>query len=129
MSWIGPVAKNAVKYGPQAKVVWDKGGKQAQEAAVRAARKGLARRKAFQKAEVVVDGAVIRTIHGGDTYWVVLGAEDRPLECYPDAPVPLEELLSGVDLSRKTTYAEWEAARLRHKVPSRKARPATPELE
>lgn len=129
MSWIGPVAKNAAKYGPQVKVAWDAGGKHAQQAAARAARKGLGRRKAFQKAEVVVDGAVIRAIRGGETYWVVLGAHDRPLESYPEAPVPLEELLTDMDLSRKQTYAEWETARLRHKLPSRRSRKAAPELE
>lgn len=129
MSWIGPAAKNAAKYGPQVKVAWDVGGKPAQEAAVRAAKKKLAQRKAFQKAEVVVDGSVLKTIHAGETYWVVLGTDDVPVESYPEAPVPLADLVAGTDVSRKRTYAEWEAARLRHKVPRRRTGKGTPELE
>ena len=78
MSWIGPAAKNgarlAIKYGPQAKIAWDKAGRPAADAAAKKAQSQLQRRKAFAKAALVVDGAVLKQMHEGEPVYVVLSA-------------------------------------------------------
>ena len=52
-------AKIAVKYGPQAKIAWDKGGKQATLAATKRALSVSARRKASAHASGVITAAIM----------------------------------------------------------------------
>ncbi|HEY9565366.1 MAG TPA: hypothetical protein VIR30_16485 [Nocardioides sp.] len=97
---IGTGAKLAVKYGPQAKIAWDKGGKQAAEAATRGARSLTARRKAMRHAETVVDGSVLKVAPEGTTAYVVFSGEE-PVATYPPAEQPYVVLLAHADLTRR----------------------------
>src|SRR5689334_3660817 len=98
MSWIGPSAKKgaklAVKYGPQAKIAWEKVGKPASAAAAKQAQSQLQRRKAFAKAATVVDGHVLRQIHHGEPVWVVLSSGE-PVDAFPAVDIELQELIKN----------------------------------
>lgn len=115
MSWIGPAAAKAVKYGPQAKIAWDKAGKPATDAAAKKAQSQLQRRKAFSKAATVVEGAVLRQMHGGEPVWVVL-ARGEPVEAFPSVDVGLPTLIKDADVSAAVSSREFEAKRLRARV-------------
>ena len=115
MSWIGPAAKKAVKYGPQAKIAWDKAGRPAAAIAAKKAQTQLQRRKAFAKAATVVEGSVIRLIHAGEPVHVVL-AHGEPVEAYPPVDVELPVLLKDADLSAAVTSEEHEAKRVTARV-------------
>ena len=139
MSWVGPAARNAakygVKYGPQAKVAWDIGGKHVQAAARKQLDNVAARRKAFEQAELVKDGSVLKTIHQGTQIWVVFSA-DEPVAAYPSDPTAdptadpmatppgLTELVSHADLSNRETPADHRAKQLRQRA--RRAREQMP---
>lgn len=92
--------KLAVKYGPQAKIAWDKGGKQAAASATKRARSMNARRKAFAHADGVVDGSVLKIAPSGSTLYVVFSG-DRPIASYPPQELPYPALLEHADLSRR----------------------------
>ena len=115
MSWIGPAARKAVKYGPQAKIAWDKAGRPAAEVAAKKAQTQLQRRKAFAKAATVVEGSVIRLIHAGEPVHVVL-AHGEPVEAYPPVDVELPVLLKDADLTAAVTSEEHEAKRVKARV-------------
>jgi hypothetical protein len=97
---IGASAKLAVKYGPQAKIAWDKGGKQAAAAATQRAKSLTSRRKAFAHAATVVDGSVLKVAPGGTTAYVVFSGE-QPIATYPHQDAPYPALLAHVDLGRR----------------------------
>lgn len=133
MSWIGPVAKGGakvvVKYGPQAKILWDNGGKQFQAAARDQVDAAMARRTAFQKAETVVDGSVLKQIDAGKPVWVVY-AGDEPIDAFPKPSVPLTELVAHADLDARVTPAahrdrqlKARARRARSRMPRRNRNP------
>ena len=119
MSWIGPAAKNgaklAVKYGPQAKIAWEKAGKPAADAAAKKAQAQLQRRKAYAKAATVVEGHVLRVMHEGEPVWVVLTL-DEPVEAFPSVEVGLPTLINGADLSKAVSSADFEAKRVRTRL-------------
>jgi hypothetical protein len=108
---IGTSAKLAVKYGPQAKIAWDKGGKQAAAAASQRARSLTSRRKAFAHAATVVDGSVLKIAPDGKTAYVVFSGE-QPIATYPHQDAPFPALLDHVDLARRVP-AEREPRQLR----------------
>lgn len=97
---IGTTAKVAVKYGPQAKIAWDNGGRKAAVAATRRARSLTARRKAFAHAGTVLDGSVLKVAPGGTTAYVVFSGE-QPIATYPPQDLPPTALLAHADLSRR----------------------------
>ncbi len=115
MSWIGPAAKKAVKYGPQAKIAWDRAGRPAAEIAAKKAQAQLQRRKAFAKAATVVDGAVLRQMHGGEPVYVVL-AHGEPVEAFPSVDIGLTSLVKDADLSAAVPSAAFEAKRIKARV-------------
>ncbi|KAA1380000.1 hypothetical protein [Aeromicrobium fastidiosum] len=121
MSWIGPAAKKAVKYGPQAKIAWDKAGRPAAEIAAKKAQTQLQRRKAFAKAATVVEGSVIRLIHAGEPVHVVL-AHGEPVEAYPPVDVELPVLLKDADLTAAVTSEDHEARRVKARVARARSR-------
>lgn len=127
MSWVGPVVKGAakygVKYGPQAKILWDNGGKHVQQAAQDKLAAASARRTAFQKAETVVDGAVLKQIYAGKPVWVVFSGE-TPVDAFPTPSIDLPQLVEHADLSARTTPAEYHASQLRQRA--RRARGRLP---
>ena len=105
---IGAGAKLAVKYGPQAKIAWDKGGKQAAAAATARTKSLTSRRKAFAHAGTVVDGSVLKIAPDGKTAYVVFSGE-QPIATYPHQDVPYPALLAHVDLGKRVP-AEKKAA-------------------
>lgn len=115
MSWMLPAAKNgarlAARYGPQAKIAWDKGGRPAAAAAAAKAQAQLQRRKAFAKAGTVVDGSVLRVLHAGEPVWVVM-TRTQVVEAFPSVDVSLSDLTRGADLSKAVPSADFEAKRV-----------------
>lgn len=119
MSWIGPAAKNgaklAVKYGPQAKIAWERAGRPAAGVAAKKAQAQLQRRKAFAKAATVVDGAVLRQMHGGEPVYVVL-SRDEPVEAFPSVDIGLAVLVKDADLTSAVSSEEFEARRVKARL-------------
>ena len=119
MSWIGPTAKKsaklAVKYGPQAKIAWEKVGKPASEVAAKKAQSQLQRRKAFAKAATVTDGEVLRQIHQGEPVWVVL-SHGEPMDSFPSVDIDLPELIKNADLTAAVSSKEFEEKRVKARV-------------
>ncbi|WP_067439230.1 hypothetical protein [Nocardioides jensenii] len=97
---IGAGVKVAVKYGPQAKIAWDKGGKQAAASATKRARSLTARRKALAHAATVVDGSILKVAPSGTTAYVVFTG-DQPIATYPPSELPFEVLLAHTDLTKR----------------------------
>ena len=125
MSWIGPVVKGGVKYGvkygPQAKILWDNGGKHVQAAVRSRAEEASARRTAFQKAETVVNGSVLKQIDDGKPVWVVY-TDDEPVDASPKPSIPLATLVEHADLSARVTPAAYHAQQLRQRARRARAR-------
>ena len=115
MSWIGPAAKKAVKYGPQAKIAWDKAGRPTAEIAAKKAQVQLQRRKAFAKAATVVEGSVVRLVHAGEPVHVVM-AHGEPVETYPPVDVAMDVLLKDADLTAAVTSEQYEAKRVKARI-------------
>ncbi len=121
----------AVKYGPQAKIAWDKGGRQASTATVRRAQSLRARRRALAHADGLVDGGVLRLAPKGETTYVVLSGT-TPVAAYPPVEVPLTTLVEHADLSKKLVPGEEGGSRLRmpgRRSPGPEAGPAVHPLE
>jgi hypothetical protein len=93
-------AKLAVMYGPQAKIAWDKGGKQATHAAAKRALTLNARRKALAHAAGVVDGSILKIAPTGSTVYVVFTGE-KPIATYPPQDTPLPVLLAHADYDKR----------------------------
>lgn len=129
MSWIGPAAKNgaklAVKYGPQAKIAWEKVGKPASEAAAKKAQSQVQRRKAFAKAATVVEGSVLHQIHHGEPVWVVL-SHGQPVDCFPPVDADLADLIKNADMSAAVTSKEFEEKRIKARLERARRRRAKP---
>lgn len=118
MSWIPPVSRSVlrngvkygVKYGPQAKILWDTAGKQARSAAKARLDDLNARRTAFDEAETVVEGTVLRRVWHGTPVWVVF-SRDEPVSAYPAVAEPAEIVINA-DVSRRQTPQQFREARL-----------------
>ena len=110
MSWMRPAAKKAAtygaKYGPHAVVIWNVAGEHVQAAARAKASEIAERRKAFQEADSVVDGSVLRVVDHGTTTFVVLSGES-PVASYPGAAKPLGDLIAHADLAKRVTPEQW----------------------
>jgi hypothetical protein len=116
MSWLRPVAKNAVKYGPHAQQVWKHAGKPAREAAQKAAADWSSRRTALEHADSVVDGSLLRVVHEGRGVWVVFSG-DAAVASYPSVSTSPTELVTHADKGKRVTPEE-----LRERQPSRRIR-------
>jgi hypothetical protein len=116
MSWIGPVAKNAAKYGakygPHAKVAWEAGGKHLQAAARAKLDERSQRRKAFDQAEGLQDGSVLRVVVGGEPVFVVFSGDDL-VASYPPVQKRLDEVVARADLAKRRTPEEFHEQQLR----------------
>ena len=93
-------AKVAVKYGPQAKIAWDHGGKTGAATAAKRAASLNARRKALKHAGSVVDGSVLKVAPEGRTVYVVFTGE-RPVAAYPKQDLPIITVLEHADLTKR----------------------------
>jgi len=98
-------AKLAVKYGPQAKIVWDKGGRQATMAAAKSAQTVNARRRALKHAGGVLEGSVLKIAPEGTTVYVVFSG-DKPIAAYPPQEAVFSTLLEHADLSKRVRSDE-----------------------
>jgi len=97
---IGSGAMVAAKYGPQAKIAWDNGGKKAAVAATRRARSLTARRRALAQAATVKDGTLLKVAPEGRTMYVVFAGE-QPIAVHPPTDLPMEVVLAHADLSKR----------------------------
>jgi len=102
MSWMGPAAKRALKYGPYAAQAWKHLGKPTQAAVQKQASSWAARRTALQHADTVMDGSILGVMHDGARVWVVYSG-DEPVTAYPGTSKPLADLVARADLSRRVT--------------------------
>ena len=102
MSWMGPAAKRALKYGPYAAQAWKHLGKPTQAAVQKQAGSWVARRTALQHADTVEDGSVLGIMHDGARVWVVYSG-DEPVTAYPSTAKPLAELVAHADLRKRIT--------------------------
>lgn len=93
-------AKLAIKYGPQAKIVWDRGGRQAASSVARRAKSLNARRKALAHAAGLVDGTILKVAPTGTPVYVVFSG-DLPVASYPQQQLPYAVLLEHADLSKR----------------------------
>jgi hypothetical protein len=105
-------AKLAVKYGPQAKIAWDRGGKQAATVAQRRALALVAGHKAYAEAETVRDGSVLRHVVDGTPVHVVFTG-DQPVHAYPPQPGSLETFVKDLDLDLRVTPEQHRERQLR----------------
>lgn len=110
----------AVKYGPQAKIVWDKGGKQATQAAAKRAMTLNSRRKALAHAAGIKDGSILKIAPTGSTMYVVF-AGDQPIASYPTQDVPFAVLLAHADLDKRIRPEDAKRRPRRSKTASPKA--------
>ena len=119
MSWVGPVAKNAAKYGakygPHAKVAWEVGGKHVQSAVRARLDESASRRTALAQAESTQEGSVLRVVDRGETFFVVF-AGDEPVAAYPATEQPLADLVARRDLSRRRTPEQIREQQVRARV-------------
>ena len=93
-------AKVAVKYGPQAKIAWDRGGKKGTVAAAKRARSLNARRLALKHAAGLMDGSVLKVAPEGRTVYVVFTGA-KPIAAYPKQDLPFGALLEHADLTKR----------------------------
>jgi hypothetical protein len=112
MSWIGPAAKRALKYGPYAAQAWKHLGKPTQAAVQKQASSWAARRTALQHADTMNDGSLLGVMHDGAKVWVVYSG-DEPVTAYPSTSKPLADLVAHADLSKRITP---EQARERQRI-------------
>lgn len=97
---IGTGAMLAARYGPQAKIAWDNGGRKAATTAVRRAKSVTARRKALAQAATVTAGTVLKVAPGGHTMYVVFSGE-QPIAVHPPTDEPMEVVLAHADLAKR----------------------------
>jgi len=109
-----------VKYGPQAKIAWDKGGKQATLAAAKRAQALVSRRKALAHAAGVIDGSVLKVAPEGTTVYVVFSG-DTAIAAYPPQERPNADLLEHADHSLRFRPEDkpGRASRRGHRSPPR----------
>lgn len=105
MSWMGPWAKRALKYGPYVQQAWKHAGKPTQQALRKSAASWSSRRTALQHADTVRRGSVLRVMHEGGWVWVVYSG-DQPVASYPTVAVPLSDLVAHADLDKRVTPGE-----------------------
>ena len=116
MGWAKVAARNAakysVKYGPHAVAVWKIAGSQIEVAARQKMDEVTARRTAFDHADSVAGGSVLRVVEHGRALFVVL-SHDEPVACYPEVQRPLVDLIARADLAKRVTPDEQRERRLR----------------
>ncbi len=116
MGWAKVAGKNAakygVKYGPHAVAAWKIAGSQIEAAARHKMDEVTARRTAFDHADSVAGGSVLRVVDHGTALFVVL-SHDEPVACYPEVQRPLVELVAKADLAKRVTPDQQRERRLR----------------
>ncbi len=108
-------AKYGVKYGPHAVAAWKIAGSHVESAARHKVDDVSARRTAFDHADAVADGAVLRVVEHGRPVYVVLTG-DVPVASYPEGERDLAALLATADLGKRVTPEEHRQRRLRSRA-------------
>lgn len=108
MSWLKPAGKRALRYGPQAALLWKHAGVPATHAAQRVLADQQARRTALKHADTVEHGAILKVFDQGSRVWVVFSGPD-PIACYPPHDGSLDDLVRAADLSKKLTPELYRA--------------------
>lgn len=111
MAWIKPVGTKLVKYGPQAQLVWKHVAAPATAATQRTFAVRSARRTALNHADTVVEGAILKVVHEGETHWVVFSG-GKAVTAYPATSTPLEGLVADANLAKKMTPDQFRARQL-----------------
>ena len=92
MGWAKVAGRNAakygVKYGPHAVAAWKIAGSQVEVAARQKMDEVSARRTAFDHADSVAGGSVLRVVDHGRALFVIF-SHDEPVACYPEVQRPL----------------------------------------
>ncbi len=108
-------AKYGVRYGPHAVAAWKIAGPKVEAAARARLDEAGARRTAFDHADSVAAGSVLRVVEKGRGVFVVLSG-DEPLAAYPEVERPLAELVARADLGKRVTPAEHRQRQLRARL-------------
>ncbi len=108
MGWIKPVGTKLVKYGPQAQLVWKHFAAPATAAAQRTFAAQGARRTALNHADTVVEGAILKVMHEGVTYWVVFSG-GKAVTAYPVTKTPVADLIADANLTKMMTPDQFRA--------------------
>ena len=119
MGWATSVGRKAarygVRYGPHAVAAWKIAGPKVEAAARAKLDEAGARRTAFDHADSVAGGSVLRVVDAGRAVFVVLGDEE-PVAAYPDGGRPVAELVARADLTKRVTPAEHRERQLRNRL-------------
>jgi hypothetical protein len=102
------VGTKAVKYGPQAAILWKYAAVPVTAAAQRAFTAQVSRRTALKHADTVKSGAILMVMDAGETHWVVFSA-GKPVAAYPASSRPLDELIADANLNKKMTPEQFRA--------------------
>lgn len=113
MGWARTASKTAarygVRYGPHVVAAWKIAGPKVEAAARSKLDEAGARRTAFDHADSVAEGSVLRVVERGHGVFVVLSG-DEPLAAYPEVERPLADLLDRADLGKRVDARRAPAA-------------------
>jgi hypothetical protein len=96
------IGAKAVRYGPQAAIVWKYAAGPVTAAAQRAFAAQAHRRTALKHADTVTEGAILMVMDNGQTHWVVFSG-GKPVAVYPASVRSLDELVEDANLTKKMT--------------------------
>jgi hypothetical protein len=102
------VGSKAVRYGPQAAILWKYAAVPVTAAAQRAFAAQVSRRTALKHADTVNAGAILMVMDAGETHWVVFSA-GKPVAAYPTSTRSLDELIADANLNKKMTPEQFRA--------------------
>lgn len=117
---VGTVVKYGVKYGPHLAAAVAVAKEPVKEAATTYLAARTQQKLAADHAATLVEGGVLKVIHGGTTYWVVFSGEDA-VTTYPATAAPLNDLLARADLTKRSRPEDLAAlAGVRRRLKSRR---------
>ncbi len=102
------VGAKAVRYGPQAAIVWKYAAAPVSAAAQRAFAAQTARRTALKHADTVNEGAILAVMDDGLIHWVVFSG-GKPVAAYPKQSRSLDDLVADANLSKKMTPDQYRS--------------------
>lgn len=117
---VGTVVKYGVKYGPHLAAAVAVAKEPAKQAATTYLAARTQQKLAADHAMTLVEGRVLKVIHGGTTYWVVFSGEEA-VTTYPATTAPLTDLLARADLTKRVRPEDLAAlARVRRRLRPRR---------
>lgn len=97
---VNTAMKLGIRYAPVAYAVVRRGRGPAVELTKATYLRGNARRQAMAHAQSLIEGSALRTFLGDQQVWVVF-SKDEPVGSHPTVQVPLDDLLTHADLTRR----------------------------